>query len=148
MIKIGLGLGSTYFSPARSGSSSPAGTYEVTVQPIEDYNYYAVGVDDPAYYLLVSKTATKRWLIGIISPDAGGPSVATDSSQYTDYVTANITPGMTALQVATAIFNALIANTDLNVTRSGSTLTFTASQVGNLTDSVGFPTPTITNGTP
>jgi len=58
----------------------------------------------------------------------------------------SITPGMTATQVATHLYNAIIANTDLNVTRSGSTLTFTASQTGNLTDSIGFPTPTITNG--
>ena len=146
MIKIGIGLGSTYFSPARSGSSSPAGTYEVTVQPIEDYAYYNVGDDASRYWLLVSKTASKRWLIEIATD--GSASSGVPPEQYTDYIVISITPGMTATQVATTLQAGIIAQTDLSVTRSGSTLTFTASQVGNLTDSVGFPTPTITNGTP
>ena len=146
MIKIGLGLGSTYFSPARSGSSSPAGTYEVTVQPIEDYAYYYVGDDNPRYYFLVSKTASKRWLIEVSTEGSAGSGVP--SNEYTNSMNVVVTPGMTATQVATALQAGILAGTDLSVTRSGATLTFTASQVGNLIDSVGFPTPTITNGTP
>ena len=132
------------FTSAFGPSVAASGTYEVTVQPIENYAYYDVGEDNPQYYLLVSKTATKRWLIGIDTSGSAQPNVSPD--QYTNAIGRTINPGMTATQVATTLYNAIIANTDLNVTRNGSTLTFTASQTGNLTDSVGFPTPTITNG--
>lgn len=131
-------------SAFRNRGAAAAGTYEVTVQPIESYSYYDVGPDNPCYYLLVSKTAAKRWLISIISVGSAGPDVF--SNEYTNEISVAITPGMTAIQVATALQVGILAGTDLSVTRSGSTLTFTASQTGNLTDSVGFPTPTITPG--
>ena len=130
--------------PSTLGGGGMSGTYEVTVQPIENYAYYDVGDDSPRYYLLVSKTASKRWLIGISTNGSAGAEVF--GTEYTNEVNISITPGMTATQVATTLYNGIIANTDLNVTRSGSTLTFTASQTGNLPDSVGFPTPTITQG--
>jgi len=139
-----FGLVKGAFTSAFGPSAAAAGTYEVTVQPIEDYAYYNVGDDNARYYLLVSKTATKRWLIGIDTNGSAGADVF--GTEYTNELNISITPGMTATQVATTLYNAIIANTDLNVTRSGSTLTFTASQTGNLTDSIGFPTPTITNG--
>jgi hypothetical protein len=123
-------------------SAAASGTFEVTVQPIQDYAYYYVGDDNPRYYLLISKTAVKRWLIGIDTLGSAGA----DTFDYTNEFNISITPGMTATQVATALYNGIIANTDLSVTRSGATLTFTASQTGNLIDSVGWPTPTITNG--
>jgi len=132
------------FTSAFGPSAAAAGTYEVTVQPIENYAYYDVGEDNPQYYLLVSKTATKRWLIGIDTSNSTAPNVP--SNQFTNNISVSIFSGDTATQVATRLYNGIIANTDLNITRSGSTLTFTASQTGNLPDSVGFPTPTITNG--
>jgi len=125
-------------------SYSPEGTYEVTVQPIENYAYYNVGDDSNRYYLLVNKTAAKRWLIGIATDGSAGA----DTLDYTNEWNIAITPGMTAIQVATALQVGILAGTDLSVTRDGATLTFTASQTGNLPDSVGFPTPTITPGSP
>jgi hypothetical protein len=143
MIKIGLGLGSTYFSPARSGGSSPAGTYEVTVQPIEPASYYDVGPDERALFLAISKTSSVRYLFALQSPGSDSPNY----TDYTNLVSLIIGNEQSATQLATQIYNAA-TGVGFNVTRSGSTLTFTASQVGNLIDSVGFPTPTITNGTP
>jgi hypothetical protein len=145
MIKIGLGLGSTYFSPARSGGSSPAGTYEVTVQPFYNGAYYNVGDDAAAYFIAVSKTSSVRWMFVISSPGSSFPGF--DYYDYTDYAVVAIETSWTDVQVATAIYNSAVAQ-GFNVIRDGATLTFTASQVGNLTDSVGVPTPTITNGTP
>jgi hypothetical protein len=144
MIKIGLGLGSTYFSPARSGSSSPAGTYEVTVQPFDDAASYTVPPDEFAYVAVVSKTASERWMFVLSTPDSAFPG---PFQSYTNYENVTINPAWNAVQVATAIYNAAIA-AGFNVTRNNAILTFTASQVGNLPDAVGSPNPTITNGTP
>jgi hypothetical protein len=139
-----FGLVKGAFTSAFGPSAAAAGTYEVTVQPIENYSYYDVGDDSPRYYLLVSKTAAKRWLIEIDTLGSAGADVF--SSEYTNAISVPITPGMTATQIATTLYASIIASTDLSVTRDGATLTFTASQTGNLTDSVGFPTPTITQG--
>jgi hypothetical protein len=146
MLKIGLGLGSTYFSAVSSGGSSSAGTYEVTVQPFENGAYYDVGGNDNvAYYMAISKTPTVRWMFVMSSPGSGFPGF--DYTDYTDYSVISIDPAWTAIQVATAMYNAAVT-AGFNVTRNGAILTFTASQVGNLADALGSPNPTITNGTP
>jgi hypothetical protein len=145
MIKIGLGLGSTYFIPARSGSSSPAGTYEVTVQPFENGAYYDVGEDSGAYYIAISKTPTVRWMFVMSSPGSSFPGF--DYTDYTNYAVVVIDPAWTAIQVATAMYNAAVT-AGFNVTRDGAIVTYMASQVGNLTSAVSWPDPTITNGTP
>lgn len=118
-----------------------AGTYEVTVQPIEEAAYYDVGPDEPALFLAISKTASVRYLFVLQSPGSASPNY----TDYTNLVTLIIGNMQTATQLATQIYNAAIA-VGFNVTRSGATLTFTATQTGNLTDSVGYPTPTITQG--
>jgi hypothetical protein len=136
-----FGLVKGAFTSAFGPSAAASGTYEVTVQPIEPASYYDVGPDEDALYLAISKTSSVRYLFILQSPGSALPNY----TDYTNAVTLFIGNEQSATQLATQIYNAAIA-VGFNVTRDGSTLTFTASQTGNLTDSVGFPTPTITNG--
>jgi len=131
------------FTSAFGPSAAVAGTFEVTVQlfgPGTDYDSGGGG----ATYLAVSKTNTIRWMF-VLAVVASGYEFP-DYTDYTNYAVVTITSAMTDVQVAIAVYNAATTLAGFNVTRDGATLTFTASQTGDLTDSVGFPTPTITQG--
>ena len=138
MIAITL---SNSVSAFRSGGIV-SGTYEVTLQYLDNGVYYDVGADNPRLYLAVSKTASERWMFELNSPD----SISANYSDYTNSAIININNSMSEVDVATAVYNAAVS-AGFNVSRSGAYVTFTASQTGDLTDSVGFPEPGITPGT-
>jgi hypothetical protein len=133
----------------RSSDGSGIGffaTYETTVYTALGGIYYDVGEEGIPEYLVVSKSSSVRQLFVFEFP-ANASFANQNNEDYTtvpSYIT--VTESMTAIQVAIALYNAAIT-AGFNVTRDGASVTFTASQVGNLTNSVGFPTPTIINGT-
>jgi hypothetical protein len=141
MIAITL---SNSVSAFRSGGIASAGTYEVTVQTLDNGAYYDTSVGNPRLYLLISKTASERWLFGLDVSGSGAPDV--DSSQYTNVASVPIDVSWSSAEVADAVYT-VILNAGFNVTINNTELTITASQTGDLPDSVGFPSPTITPGT-
>ena len=131
-------------STFRSGNGADAGTYEVTIQTLENGTYYDTGTSNPRLYLLISKTASERWLFGLDFPGSGAPDV--DSSEYTNVASVPIDVSWSSAEVADAVYT-VILNAGFNVTINGTELTITASETGDLPDSIGFPSPTITPGT-
>jgi hypothetical protein len=125
-------------------SFAPEGTYEVTIMEFVGGYAYAVEPDEPAYVFVINKTASERWMFMLNVPGSSFPG---PYYVYDYYESVPINTAWTAVQVATAIYDAAITK-GFNVTKNSATLTFTASQVGNLTDAIGSPIPTITNGTP
>ena len=125
-------------------SYSPEGTYEVTIMEFLGGYAYATEPDDPAYVFVINKTASERWMFVLNVPDSSFPGAY---YVYDYYESVTIDTAWTAVQVATAIYNAAVT-AGFNVTIDGATLTFTASQAGNLTNALGTPNPTITDGSP
>lgn len=124
---------------------SPAGTYEVTVYTALDGPSYYIFDGERTheyYYLKVNKTASLRY--GFYFNDSNNGGTNPDAG-LTAQIIIDAYPELTASQIATNLYNAALT-AGFNVSILGTTVTFTASQIGNLLDAEGATT--ITNGSP
>lgn len=95
------------------------------------------------YYLKVNKTASLRY--GFYFNDSNNGGTNPDAG-LTAQIIIDAYPELTASQIATNLYNAALS-VGFNVSISGATVTFTASQTGNLLDAEATQgNMTITNG--